>query len=103
MKNQAGDATDASITYDYHDLLGEQAVSGNSDFLAFFEGLDLARTRFWRRRYRSTVAFRLLGASHPVTSCPCRSSAPSISARIPAPAPLSRRRWPGFSRRGCCS
>ncbi|HXA11358.1 MAG TPA: hypothetical protein VNW93_04075, partial [Mycobacterium sp.] len=42
MKNQAGDATDASITYDYHDLLGEQAVSGNSDFLTFFEGLGLS-------------------------------------------------------------
>jgi len=42
VKNQAGDATDASITYDYHDLLGEQAVSGNSDFLTFFEGLGLS-------------------------------------------------------------
>ena len=28
VKNQAGDATDANITYEYHDLLGEQAISG---------------------------------------------------------------------------
>ena len=41
VKNQAGDATDANITYDYHDLLGEQAISGG-DFLAFFEGLGLS-------------------------------------------------------------
>ncbi len=42
VKNQAGDATDATITYDYHDLLGEQAVSNSSDFLSFFEGLGLS-------------------------------------------------------------
>ena len=42
VKNQAGDAVDASTTYDYHDLLGEQAVSNSGDFLAFFEGLGLS-------------------------------------------------------------
>ena len=41
VHNQAGNATDANITYEYHDLPGEQAISG-VDFLAFFEALGLS-------------------------------------------------------------
>jgi RHS repeat-associated protein len=46
VKNRAGDATDSTITYAYHDLDAEQAVNGG-DFLAFFEGLGLSPLEIW--------------------------------------------------------
>ncbi len=41
VKNQAGEATNDAITYEYHDLRGEQAINGG-DFVGFLKELGLS-------------------------------------------------------------